>query len=105
MANHAQTLRYPARGGRHQLHEATRASSGARSMHEAAFLAHKAVYPSLIQVELLRVILYQLAVGSRVTQAEVVQDDGPLRCVDRTFVPVIARRQHGCSEQLFIVIV
>ena len=74
-------------------------------MHEAAFLAHQAIHPGFVEVELLRVILHQLAVGRRVAQAEIVQDHRALGGIDRAFVPVVAHRQHGRGEQLLVVVV
>src|SRR5574340_641902 len=87
--------RNPARGGRHDLHQAGCADAGLRDADEAAFLPHQAEYPGFVDLVVARGLLRQFTIRGEKAQLQIVLFARTLGRVDGAVIPFLASCQLG----------
>ncbi len=102
-AGNTEAARDPARGIGHDLHQAGGADVRTRDVDEAAFLAHQAEHPRLVDLLHTGRLLRQLAVGRDEAQFEIVQVAGALGRINGAVEPAQPARNLRRSEQIHVV--
>ena len=97
------SLRYPFRGGGHQLHQTRCPSTRFRIINETTLLADESVYPRLIQLLLLKVALHGFAVWGEKAQTKVMQMHGPVSGADGAVIDPAATCYLCRSEQAPVI--